>query len=130
VLLPLRIGRFFVAKTVLIADDSEMVRKLLCRHFETEADYDLCAEAKNGEEAIALALKHEPDLIVLELQMPVMNGWDAARQLKQLMPEIPIILFTNHGDLVPFMGDSPFDVVIPKRDLVVLMDHIRALAPA
>jgi CheY-like chemotaxis protein len=119
-----------VAKTVLIADDSEMVRKLLCRHFETEADYDLCAEAKNGEEAIALALKHEPDLIVLELQMPVMNGWDAARQLKQLMPEIPIILFTNHGDLVPFMGDSPFDVVIPKRDLVVLMDHIRALAPA
>ncbi len=119
-----------MAKTVLIADDSEIIRKLLCRHFETEADYDLCAEAKNGEEAIALALHHEPDLIVLDLSMPVMNGLDAARKLKLLMPEVPIILFTDHMNLLPFMGDSPVDVVVPKRDLVVLMNHIRVLAPA
>jgi chemotaxis response regulator CheB len=62
-----------LAKTVLIADDSEIVRKLICRLFKTEADYDLCAEARNGEEAIAPALQHRPDLIVLDLSMPVMN---------------------------------------------------------
>jgi DNA-binding NarL/FixJ family response regulator len=130
VLSPSRIGRSFVPKTVLIADNSEMVRKLLCQHFENEADYDLCAEAKNGEEAIALALKHEPDLIVLDLLMPAMNGLVAARQLKQLMPEVPIILFTDHGDILPYMGNCPADLVLPKQDLVVLMNHIRALAPA
>jgi CheY-like chemotaxis protein len=119
-----------VAKTVLIADDSATIRKLLCQHFEKEQDYDLCAEAKNGEEAIALALHHEPDLIVLDWSMPGMNGLDAARELKQLLPKVPIILFTNHEHLVSFIGDSPFDIVVPKQDLRVLMDHIRALAPA
>lgn len=117
-------------KKVLIADDSEIIRKLLCRHFETEEDYDLCAEATNGEEAIALALHHQPDLIVLDLLMPVVNGLDAARQLRQLMPAIPIILLTDHVHLLPFIGAIPFDLVVPKSDLAVLMSNIRTLVPA
>jgi DNA-binding NarL/FixJ family response regulator len=126
--LPPRIGDS-LAKTVLIADDSEIVRKLICRLFETEADYDLCAEAKNGEEAIALAVEHRPDLILLDLSMPVMNGLDAARELKQLMPQVPIILFTDHAHLMPYVGVSPADLVLAKNDFNVLMRHIRALAP-
>jgi DNA-binding NarL/FixJ family response regulator len=126
--LPPRIGDA-LAKTVLIADDSEIVRKLVCRLFETEADYDLCAEARNGEEAIALALKHRPDLIVLDLSMPVMNGLDAARELKQLMPHVPIILFSDHAHLMPYVGVSAADLVLAKHDFDVLMRHIRELAP-
>lgn len=51
-------------KTVLIADDSPIMRKLLCKMFEAEEDYDLCAEAANGEEAIALATEQRPELII------------------------------------------------------------------
>jgi len=59
--------------------------------FEVEEDYDICAEGVNGEEAIALAKKHRPDLIILDLSMPIMNGLDAARELKRILPQIPII---------------------------------------
>jgi YesN/AraC family two-component response regulator len=47
--------------------------------FEIEKDYDICAEAVNGQEAIALATKHRPDLVILDLSMPVMNGYDAGK---------------------------------------------------
>jgi DNA-binding NarL/FixJ family response regulator len=126
--LPPRIGDA-LAKTVLIADDSEILRKRMCKFFETEEDYDLCAEARNGEEAITLALQHRPDLIVLDLSMPVMNGLDAARELKRLMPQVPIILFTAHAHLMPYVGVSHADLVLAKDDLNVLMRHIRELAP-
>ena len=60
-------------------------------------DYDICAEAENGQQAIDLALKHRPDLIILDFAMPVLNGLEAARQLKKIMPGVPIILFTQHA---------------------------------
>jgi YesN/AraC family two-component response regulator len=63
-----------MAKTILIADDSPIIRKMLCRLFEVEEDYDICAEATNGQEAIDLALKRRPDLIILDFVMPVLNG--------------------------------------------------------
>jgi chemotaxis response regulator CheB len=55
-----------MAKRVLVADDSPLIRKMLCQLFEREDDYDICAEAENGEQAIELALKHRPDLIILD----------------------------------------------------------------
>jgi PleD family two-component response regulator len=81
-------------KTVLVADDNPTIRKMLCRMFEKEEHYDLCAEAEDGKQAIELALQHRPDLIILDLSMPVMNGLEAAHELKKLMPKVPIILFT------------------------------------
>src|SRR6202041_4192199 len=107
-----------MAKRILVADDSAMIRKCLCRIFEIVADYDLCAQAGNGEEAIALAIQHKPDLIVLDFQMPVMNGIDAAYELKRIMPTVPIILFTQHEDMVKYVlgRNSPIDLVVPKSD--------------
>lgn len=116
-------------KTVLVADDSDMIRKLLCRLFETEDDYELCAEARNGEEAISLAVIHKPDLIILDVSMPVMDGLRAAKKLKQIMPRVPILLFTQHADLKMMFDDVPADRVISKTDLVSLMQHVRELAP-
>src|SRR6202041_999201 len=87
-----------MAQRILVADDNAAVRSALCRMFDLEEGYDICAEATNGEEAIALALKHKPDLIILDLSMPVMNGLDSARELKRIMPAVPIILFTQHAD--------------------------------
>ena len=70
-----------MAKTILVADDNPLIRKMLCEMFEIEEDYDICAEAANGQETVDLAEKHRPDLIILDLSMPVMNGLEAARTL-------------------------------------------------
>jgi len=77
-----------MSKTILVADDNPLVRKLLCKIFEAEEDYDICAEAANGQEAIELAVQHKPHLIILDFSMPVMNGLDAARELKRIMPHV------------------------------------------
>jgi YesN/AraC family two-component response regulator len=63
-----------MARSILVADDNPIIRRMLCRIFEAEEDYELCAEATNGQEAIELALKHRPELIILDFSMPVMNG--------------------------------------------------------
>src|ERR1700721_1562208 len=78
-----------MSKRVLVADDNSMIRKMLCKLFEREDDYDICAEAENGQEAIELALKHRPDLIILDFVMPVLNGLDVARELKKKRPRVP-----------------------------------------
>ena len=78
-----------MAKRILVADDNPMIRKTLCSLFKIEEDYDICGEAENGLEAIELALHHRPDLIILDLAMPVLNGLEAARELKKIMPGDP-----------------------------------------
>ena len=67
--------------------------------FKAEEGYEICAEAIDGHEAIALAIKHRPDLIILDLSMPVVNGLEASIELKKIMPDVPIILFTHHASL-------------------------------
>ena|ERR1700693_3438239 len=119
-------------KTILVADDNAAIRKGLCEMFEIEEHYDLCAEAVNGEEAIALAKKHRPDLIILDLSMPILNGYDAARELKRIMPHVPIILFTLYADTVrdQLLGiNSPVDLIVSKSDSANLIKHVRSLIP-
>ena len=119
-----------MAKRVLVADDNPMIRKMLCRLFEREDEYDICAEAENGQEAIDLALKHRPDLIILDFVMPVLNGLDVARTLKKIMPEVPIILFTQHAAGITLVETvMNIDRVVSKDDPASLMGHVRSLAP-
>jgi CheY-like chemotaxis protein len=121
-----------LAKTILIADDNPSIRKFLCRLFEDEKDYNICAEAENGQRAVELALQCRPDLIILDLSMPVMNGLEAARKLKEIMPQVPIILFTQHAELTMQLGNvgTDADRVVSKTNVMTLMNHVRALAPA
>ena len=85
------------AKAILIVDDYPCMR-LLLRSLIEQAGFTVCGEAGNGREAIEQALRLRPDLIVLDLAMPVMNGAEATSVLKRRLPEIPIILFTLHAD--------------------------------
>ena len=85
-------------KNALIVDDNAHLRKALCAVFRHEGDFEVCGEAENGKEAIEKAQQLNPDLIVLDLSMPVMNGLEAARVLKRLMPTVPIIMFSSFGD--------------------------------
>jgi two-component system chemotaxis response regulator CheY len=87
-----------MAKAVLIVDDNALIRQTLCEIFKREGDFKVCGEAENGREAIEKAEQLHPDLIVLDLSMPVMNGLDAARVLKRLMPTVPLIMYSAFGD--------------------------------
>jgi DNA-binding NarL/FixJ family response regulator len=79
---------------ILIVDDNSLVRKLLRDCLELEGGWQVCAEASNGKEGVEKAQEVHPDLIVLDLSMPVMNGLEAARILKRLMPSVPLLMCT------------------------------------
>jgi len=98
---------------------------------EDEDDYDICAEASNGQEAIDLALKHRPELIILDLAMPVLGGLDASKELKRIMPTVPIILFTQYADLGDALSGNGLlvDRIVQKGDVRGLMEHVRSLLP-
>ena len=87
-------------KSVLVVDDNASIRQALCRVFTSEAEFDLCGEAENGRDAIEKAQTLHPDLIVMDLSMPVMNGIDAARTLKTLMPTVPVIMFSDYSEVL------------------------------
>jgi CheY-like chemotaxis protein len=80
---------------ILIADDNSAVRTAL-RHLLESADFGEVIDAENGREAIAKAQEDKPNLIILDLVMPVMDGLVAARELSKLMPDVPMLMHTLH----------------------------------
>lgn len=116
-------------KSVLIMDDSVFIRQALRELFEREADFEVCAEAQNGREAIEQAGTLHPDLIVLDLSMPVMNGLDAARTLKRLLPTVPLILCSAFADrtLEQQARLIGIDLVSKSEDVSVLIDKARGV---
>jgi two-component system chemotaxis response regulator CheY len=82
-----------MGKTVLIVDDNAFVRRALRKLLTRELGVNIC-EAQNGKEAIDKARELQPDLIVLDVSMPLMNGLEAARAIKGLLPAMPIILYS------------------------------------
>jgi DNA-binding NarL/FixJ family response regulator len=81
---------------ILIADDHEVVRQGVRNILEAEENYELCAEATTGRDAVTLCEKHNPDVAVLDISMPGLNGIDAARQILKLCPKTKILIFTVH----------------------------------
>ncbi|GAC1388472.1 MAG: response regulator transcription factor [Ktedonobacteraceae bacterium] len=79
---------------ILLADDHPIVREGLRAVLETQADFEVIAEAANGDEAIRLALTLQPDIILLDLEMPVLDGVEAIRRLRQQQPGARVIVFT------------------------------------
>jgi DNA-binding NarL/FixJ family response regulator len=84
-----------VLKRVLIVDDHLAMRRAVTRVIQSQPNVEVCGEAENGRVAIEQAERLKPDLIVLDLSMPVMNGLEAARILRAMMPEIPILMYTS-----------------------------------
>ena len=80
---------------VLIVDDNRFLRQGLTEIFKPESDFDGWGEAENGREAVRAAQQLSPDLMVLDLAMPVMNGLDAA--LRRLMPAVPLTMYSATG---------------------------------
>jgi len=81
---------------VLVADDHEVMRMGIRNLLQFRSGWSVCAEASNGQEAVEKALQFHPDVVIMDITMPVMNGLDAARQIVTALPQIPIILFSMH----------------------------------
>jgi CheY-like chemotaxis protein len=81
---------------ILIADDNEVVRGRLSEFLAKHEGWEVCAAVGNGRDAVEKALELRPSLIILDLAMPDMDGLSAAREIRKLLPSIPIVLFTLH----------------------------------
>lgn len=83
--------------TVLIVDDAPSVRVSVRKLFEAEEDFTVVGEAVNGLDAINKTAEHDPELVVLDLSMPIMNGLEAAEKIKAATPKTVIFILTSHG---------------------------------
>lgn len=115
---------------VLIVDDNAYVRHRVRWTIEHDLEWQVCGEAANGAEGVSVAAQMKPDIIVLDLSMPVMNGIEAARQLKRLMPNTRLLMFTSF--VTPTLQDAARDVgieafVAKSDDATVLLQSLRRL---
>ena len=84
--------------TVLLVDDHTVVRQGLRMVLEVEKDIRVLAEARNGREAVELVKKHRPDVVVMDIAMPLLNGFEAARQMIKALPTTKILILSAHDD--------------------------------
>ncbi len=117
-------------KGVLIVDDNTFVRSSLRRLFEFCPEFEVSGEAENGQDAIDKAERLKPDLIILDLAMPVMNGLEAAPELRKMLPDARLILFTVHyGPHVQHLAQAAgIHAVVSKSEAAsTLIEQAQAL---
>jgi DNA-binding NarL/FixJ family response regulator len=83
---------------ILLADDHRVVRRGLCLLLESQPGFQVVAEASDGRQAVALADEHKPDIVVLDVAMPLLNGIEAARQISGKLPQTGIVFLSMHSD--------------------------------
>jgi DNA-binding NarL/FixJ family response regulator len=116
-------------RTILIVDDSPEVRHIVRTFLEQDVMFKVCGEAGSGSEAIKLAEEFKPDIILLDLLMPQLNGIETAAILKRTLPKTQIVLFSNYTDdigrkLPAMVG---VDLIVPKGSLTDLVQSLKAL---
>lgn len=85
-----------MAFQILIVDDSALIRGSIRSVIERQDDWNVCGEAENGEIAVQKVTELNPTIVILDFQMPVMNGLEAARRIARIAPTLPILMFTMH----------------------------------
>jgi len=81
---------------ILIVDDSPLIRCSLRRCFEQSSDWEVCAETENGLVAVAMVKALNPEVVILDLSMPLMNGLEAARKIAAIAPQTVMLMFTMY----------------------------------
>lgn len=101
-------------RRVLIADDSPLARKTLQDLLETHG-WEVCGQAENGVDAVKMVVELDPDVVILDLAMPSMDGLTAARQISESLPTIPIVMHTLHK--------------LPQLELEAKKNGVRCIVP-
>jgi DNA-binding NarL/FixJ family response regulator len=82
----------------MIADDHDVVRRGVRDLIETRSDWEVCGEATNGRDALEMGLREKPDVAILDVSLPLLNGLVVTRQLRAALPKTEVLLFTMHDD--------------------------------
>jgi DNA-binding NarL/FixJ family response regulator len=112
-----------------IADDSKPLRRGLRQLIEQNPEWEVCAEAVDGRDAVEQVQKVRPDLIILDFSMPIMNGIEAGSQISKLVPDVPILLCTlvMSGELVHRAQEAGIHGAVSKTESGLLLEGIAAL---
>jgi DNA-binding NarL/FixJ family response regulator len=115
---------------ILIADDETMLRRLLVRRLSIEADFRVVGEAENGKQAIEQALKLRPDVVIMDLNMPLLSGALATERIAAELPATRVIILTSLGDLASmarYVGASEYlDKGCTPEELVAAIRRVHA----
>ncbi|HEX4629524.1 MAG TPA: response regulator transcription factor [Chthoniobacterales bacterium] len=116
---------------ILVADDHDIIRQGTCAVLERQPGWEICGLAANGREAVAQARELKPDIVVMDMTMPELNGVDAALQIKRQLPETEIVLLSAHQSEEVIRsafkaGVKSFIFKTETHDLLV--ESVRALA--
>lgn len=87
---------------ILVAEDSNLLRHLLARQLSIEPDFEIVGEVKNGQEALTEAERLRPDVVLMDLDMPVVNGLQATLLIQNRLPQTRVVLLTAHEELANF----------------------------
>src|SRR3984893_347334 len=120
-------------RTILIVDDSHFERSVIRSAVQALTKFRVCGEASDGVEAIKKAGELRPDLVIMDLAMPLMNGVEAAKVLRNTMPKVPIVLFTLYAEQLRGAISLGFGVtiIVSKPDgLAPLIESLERLLAA
>src|ERR1700733_5013354 len=81
---------------ILVVDDHELVSRGICSVLATEPSLTLCGEAVDGQDAVEKTQKLRPDIVVMDVSMPRLNGLEATREIKRLLPDIEVVIVSQH----------------------------------
>jgi DNA-binding NarL/FixJ family response regulator len=118
-------------RRVLLIDDHEIIRKGVRRIVERESGWEVCGEAGDGREGVALAEKTKPDIVVLDIAMPGLNGLEATRQLKKRLPNVEVLIFSGNEtrEIIQEAFEAGARSFLSKTDITShLTTALRALA--
>ncbi len=83
---------------IIVADDQHLIRQGIATLLDLEDDISVVGQAENGETAVSLTLQHQPDLILMDIQMPIMDGIEALAQIRQQLPECKVLMLTTFSN--------------------------------
>lgn len=114
---------------ILLVDDNPAVRRYLRAILEQQDSWRVCGEARTGAEALHQVLEAPPDLVVLDYQMPDLNGVDVARQISEMFPKIPILMVTLHlsKQLSDIAREAGVRGACAKQDIGSVVEAVKVL---
>jgi two-component system, NarL family, invasion response regulator UvrY len=122
-------GSESIVVRILVVDDNPSVRCYLRSILEQQTSWQVCDEARTGEEAIARARKTPPDVILLDFQMPDLNGLDVAREIARYSPRVPILMVSVHMSQQLAAAAKAIGIrgACAKSDVASIVDAVDAL---
>jgi DNA-binding NarL/FixJ family response regulator len=115
---------------IIVADDHEIVRKGVCMVLGSRKNVEVSAEASNGQEAVLKALRLNPDLIIMDVNMPVLDGVSATKQIRHDLPKIPVIILSAHDgpEMIQAAQEAGAQGFVTKNDVAAsLLDAVDAV---